>query len=153
MLMCTVILSKITLFSGFENCNFGNNQSAQLKIYWGLVIFGHIRNTLHIAFLKHCWGFYKVHVGMFWGVYLKILKSWSISESPWNRGFLVASSAKMVPVLQMSTGVEYLGEPRRTSGARYHSVTTWKHKRVHSAEGVNVKARSCISPYTAFTQS
>lgn len=40
------------------------------------------------------------------GVYLKILKSWSISESPWNSGFLVASSAKMVPVLQTSTGVE-----------------------------------------------
>lgn len=56
--------------------------------------------------------------------YLKILKSWSISESPWNRGFLVASSAKIVPVLQTSTGVEYRGEPRRTSGARYQRVTT-----------------------------
>lgn len=59
------------------------------------------------------------------GTYLKILKSWSISESPWNSGFLVASSAKMVPVLQTSTGVEYRAEPRRTSGARYHRVTTW----------------------------
>jgi hypothetical protein len=38
--------------------------------------------------------------------YLKILKSWSISESPWKSGFLVASSANMVPILQMSTGVE-----------------------------------------------
>lgn len=60
-------------------------------------------------------------------VYLKILKSWSISESPWNRGFLVASSAKIVPVLQTSTGVEYRGDPSRTSGARYQRVTTWEH--------------------------
>lgn len=57
-------------------------------------------------------------------LYLKILKSWSISESPWNRGFLVASSAKMVPILQMSTGVEYRDAPKSTSGALYHSVTT-----------------------------
>ncbi len=28
------------------------------------------------------------------------------------------------PMLQMSTGVEYLREPISTSGARYHSVTT-----------------------------
>lgn len=39
----------------------------------------------------------------------------------------MASSAKMVPVLQTSTGVEYRGEPRRTSGARYQRVTTWEH--------------------------
>lgn len=38
--------------------------------------------------------------------YLKILKSWSISESPWKSGFLVANSANMVPMLHMSTGVE-----------------------------------------------
>lgn len=40
----------------------------------------------------------------------------------------MASSAKMVPVLQTSTGVEYRAEPRRTSGARYHRVTTWEHR-------------------------
>ena len=39
------------------------------------------------------------------GPYLKMRKSWSISESPWNSGFLVASSAKMVPMLHTSTGV------------------------------------------------
>ena len=27
---------------------------------------------------------------------------------------------------QMSMGQEYLGLPSRTSGARYHSVTTWR---------------------------
>lgn len=31
----------------------------------------------------------------------------------------------MQPMDQMSTGVEYLREPISTSGARYHSVTTW----------------------------
>jgi hypothetical protein len=36
-----------------------------------------------------------------------------------------AISAKMQPIDQMSTGVEYLAEPSRTSGARYHSVTTY----------------------------
>lgn len=71
-------------------------------------------------------------------VYLKILKSWSISESPWNRGFLVASSAKIVPVLQTSTGVEYRGEPSRTSGARYQRVTTWEHKAGHTRLFVTV---------------
>ena len=55
---------------------------------------------------------------------LKILKSWSISESPWNKGLLFTISAKMVPIDQMSMGQEYLGEPSRTSGALYQSVTT-----------------------------
>jgi hypothetical protein len=35
-----------------------------------------------------------------------------------------AISAKMHPTLQISTGVEYLRLPNKTSGARYHKVTT-----------------------------
>ena len=58
-------------------------------------------------------------------VYLNIRNSWSISESPWKRGRFMASSANIHPIDQTSTGVEYLGQPRRTSGARYHKVTTW----------------------------
>lgn len=55
---------------------------------------------------------------------LKILYNWSISLSPWKRAFLVTISAKMQPIAQISIGVEYYTEPRRISGARYHSVTT-----------------------------
>lgn len=39
---------------------------------------------------------------------LKIRKSWSISESPWNNGFFVTISANIHPTLQMSTGQAYL---------------------------------------------
>lgn len=57
--------------------------------------------------------------------YLNILNSWSISESPWKRGLLVTISAKMQAALHTSTGQEYRCEPRSTSGALYHNVTTW----------------------------
>ena len=54
---------------------------------------------------------------------LKIRKSWSISESPWNSGLFVTISANIHPMLQISTGQEYLWQPKSTSGARYHRVT------------------------------
>jgi len=65
---------------------------------------------------------------------LNIRKSWSISESPRKIGRREAISAKMQPIDQISTGVEYLGEPSRTSGARYHSVTTWKHWHIYHTQ-------------------
>ena len=55
--------------------------------------------------------------------YRKMLKSSSISESPWKSGLLVAISAKMHPILHISTPVEYRGAASNTSGARYQSVT------------------------------
>lgn len=67
----------------------------------------------------------KVKEGTVWfTTNLKIRKSWSISESPWNNGFFVTISANIHPTLQMSTGQAYLWHPKRTSGARYHRVTT-----------------------------
>jgi hypothetical protein len=39
----------------------------------------------------------------------------------------LAISAKMQPMLQMSTGSAYLRVPSSTSGARYQSVTTCNH--------------------------
>ena len=42
----------------------------------------------------------------------------------WKSGRLLAISAKMQPIDQMSTGHEYLLAPRRISGARYQRVTT-----------------------------
>lgn len=56
--------------------------------------------------------------------YRNILKISSISESPGKRGFLEHISAKMVPTDHISTPVEYCLPPSKTSGARYHSVTT-----------------------------
>ena len=63
---------------------------------------------------------------MVWGhdLYLKILKISSISESPGKRGRQVHISAKIQPMDQTSTPVEYWRPPRRISGERYHSVTT-----------------------------
>ena len=57
--------------------------------------------------------------------YWKILASWSVSLLPGKSGFLVMISARMQPQLQRSTGVAY-EVTRRTSGARYHCVTTWQ---------------------------
>ena len=55
---------------------------------------------------------------------LKILKIWSISLSPVNNGFNWAISAKMQPVLQISTPREYYFLQRRISGHLYQRVTT-----------------------------
>jgi hypothetical protein len=55
--------------------------------------------------------------------YLNILSSWSPSELPLNSGQRLKSSAIIQPHDQISTGVAY-GSPRRTSGERYHKVTT-----------------------------
>ncbi len=66
------------------------------------------------------------HMSYIADTYLNIRKSWSISESPWKSGLLVPISAKMHPILQISTGVEYLADPSNTSGARYHRVTTYQ---------------------------
>jgi hypothetical protein len=41
----------------------------------------------------------------------KILNSWSISESPGKRGFMLSISQKMQPMDQTSTGVLYVLEP------------------------------------------
>ena len=41
------------------------------------------------------------------------------ADAPGKMGRPVIISAKMQPTLQMSTGVEYLRDPSRTSGARY----------------------------------
>lgn len=56
---------------------------------------------------------------------LKIFSSWSWSLVPGKSGRPEFISPKIQPTLQRSTGVEYFREPMRTSGARYHSVTTW----------------------------
>ena len=57
-------------------------------------------------------------------MYLNILKSSSISESPGKRGLLVVISANIVPTAHISTGSAYVLQPSRISGGRYHRVTT-----------------------------
>ena len=49
---------------------------------------------------------------------LKILSSSSSSPEPGKSGFVVSSSAKMQPTLHMSTPVEYVVAPSRSSGER-----------------------------------
>lgn len=56
--------------------------------------------------------------------HLNMRNSWSISESPWNRGLRVAISANIQPKDQISIGQLYRELPSKTSGARYHNVTT-----------------------------
>ena len=51
-------------------------------------------------------------------------ESSSTSFLPWKRGSRVSSSAKMQPRDHMSTSKEYDLVPSRSSGARYHNVTT-----------------------------
>ena len=61
------------------------------------------------------------------GTNRKILKIWSISESPLKSGIpFIAISATMHPTDHISRAVEYWRAPKRTSGARYQSVTTYR---------------------------
>ena len=60
-------------------------------------------------------------VGVPWN--WKILKIWSISESPLKRGLFSMSSANMHPTAQISTPRLYCFWPSKTSGARYQSVS------------------------------
>ena len=48
----------------------------------------------------------------------------SLSLFPGNKGFMSKNSPKMQPTDHASIGVEYSLMPRRSSGARYHRVTT-----------------------------
>ena len=54
----------------------------------------------------------------------KMSESWDTSFLPWNKGMRVSNSANMQPSDQMSISEEYSGDPRRSSGALYHRVTT-----------------------------
>jgi len=56
-------------------------------------------------------------------IYLNILSNCSASDSPSNRGVNLYISPIIHPQAQTSTAVAY-GRPNRTSGARYHNVTT-----------------------------
>lgn len=61
-------------------------------------------------------------------IYLNILNSSSISESPGKSGRWFTISANIQPTDQTSTGVEYWRDPSNISGALYHSVTTYKQQ-------------------------
>src|SRR5579863_1523687 len=57
-------------------------------------------------------------------IILIMCRSWSALSLPRKRGTPEIISAKMHPHDQTSMEVLYVLEPRRTSGARYHKVTT-----------------------------
>ena len=128
-LICTLNISlfpdlkwnSLTLMNFFPDhfLTFGNHVGGQ----------SFIPCPFNVGHLKHLINLCSHHVNFtgwnkFCSTNLKIRKSWSISESPWKRGFFVTISANMHPTLQMSTGQAYLWHPKRTSGALYHRVTT-----------------------------
>ena len=55
---------------------------------------------------------------------VNILSNCSFSFFPINIGVPIIISAKMHPILQISTEVSYIFEPSKISGALYHKVTT-----------------------------
>lgn len=55
---------------------------------------------------------------------LMISSSWAISVVPGNNGLWPSNSPKIQPTAHMSMAVVWTGEPSRSSGARYHRVTT-----------------------------
>jgi len=55
---------------------------------------------------------------------LKMRLSSSISDLPGKSGFFMRNSAKIQPTDHMSIDVLYSLAPSRSSGARYHNVTT-----------------------------
>mmetsp|Transcript_4572 Transcript_4572/g.14810 ORF Transcript_4572/g.14810 Transcript_4572/m.14810 type:complete len:294 (+) Transcript_4572:800-1681(+) len=79
---------------------------------------------------------------------LKILVSSSATVCPGKSGRPVAISAKIQPMLHMSMGVLYFLEPMRTSGARYHRVTTsWLYDRTGMPKArASPKSASFSSP-------
>lgn len=62
------------------------------------------------------------------------LDKWDLLRTP------LAISAKIHPMLQMSTGKAYFFVPSSTSGARYHSVTTYKRRHTTSAGAASDKS-------------
>ena len=97
--------------SRFHPC-FWHGMLDFLVSAWGMYPCSPVNSTSGCT--SHSWGYLKA---------LKILKSWSVSESSWKSVFLVANSANMVLILQMSAGVEERAEPSNTSGDLYQSVT------------------------------
>lgn len=60
---------------------------------------------------------------------LNIRLSWSSTSLPGNKGLpALVISANMQPADHMSIEVEYILAPNRTSGGRYHKVTTSDEK-------------------------
>lgn len=57
----------------------------------------------------------------------RAFSSWLIVEVPEKSGLSSTISAKMHPILHMSTAAPYLDEPTRISGARYLSAHTRPH--------------------------
>lgn len=75
---------------------------------------------------------------------LNILKIWSISVSPLKKGYFVTISTKIQPIDQISIGVEYSSDPKRTSGALYHNVTTYAVYGLIGMENILAKPKSPI---------
>lgn len=65
---------------------------------------------------------------------LNILCTWSRSVLPGMSGFPSSSSPRIQPAAQRSTAVEYFSHPRRSSGHRYHKVTTCIRQCAHLSE-------------------
>lgn len=55
----------------------------------------------------------------------RILSIWLRVDEPGNIAFPVINSPMMHPTDHISTALEYLVEPSRISGARYHLVATY----------------------------
>jgi len=66
-----------------------------------------------------------------------------------NNGVFSAISAKIHPIDQISTGVEYCFEPRRISGGLYQSVTTsWVNVLIGNPNALaKPKSASCTFPF------
>ena len=68
--------------------------------------------------------FYKNCRSSYYGIPVTQNIFWSCDklELPWKIGFSIIISANRHPKLQISIGLPYLQDPRRTSGARYQRV-------------------------------
>jgi len=84
-------------------------------------------------------------------IILIICRSWSALSLPRKRGTPEIISAKMQPHDHTSMEVLYVLEPRRTSGARYHRVTTFvRHKSgiMWRKNHITHLVRKCVHRYT-----
>lgn len=110
------------LFIGSKAINFINKSNETLSKFLKYIL-GSVGLNLGNVGLKSgsFWMFYhSLGVGVPWN--WKILKIWSISESPVNKAFFSINSAKMQPTAQISTPRLYCFCPNKTSGALYHKV-------------------------------
>jgi hypothetical protein len=110
---------------GLNNSILSRRSIPSLQSFGTIIFHGFFSNFLNVLFFQDS-SFSRSFQSSFVGVPMtsNIFSIWFSSDYPGNRGLSRIISKKIHPMLQISIVVEYFLDPRRTSGGRYHKVTT-----------------------------